>query len=284
MVSVEGQAPELRLRVDGLHHRARRRKPQVARVLRRGAGQRARPATLTADKAFCDTYHADGRGLRRQDLVLDHADRAVPRRPHRRQVHRLRRLDPGLDRDQGLTAASATGRSQVARRGSHRPPRAALGLLLAPPMLWLGVAYLGGAGGALRHLAVDAERLHRRASSGVWTLDNYRDLFTIPVYRTIAFRTIGIAALVTVVDARARVPDRALHGEGRLAARPQRLLVIAVLMPLWASYLVKAYAWRGMLSPRRADRLARQAVRHPLAGLRADGHGRSRWPTCGCRT
>ena len=44
-------------------------------------------------------------GLRRQDLVLDDADLPVPGRSHRHPVHRLRRLDPGLDRDQGLNVA-----------------------------------------------------------------------------------------------------------------------------------------------------------------------------------
>ena len=39
---------------------------------------------LTADKNFCDAYHATDNGLRRQDLVLDHADLRLPGRPHGR--------------------------------------------------------------------------------------------------------------------------------------------------------------------------------------------------------
>ena len=46
------------------------------------------------------------RGLRRPDPLLDHADRAVPGRSHGREVHRLRRLDAGVDRDQGLIEVS----------------------------------------------------------------------------------------------------------------------------------------------------------------------------------
>ena len=83
-------------------------------------------------------------------------------------------------------------------------------------MLWLGVAYLG----ALAALFVTAfwgQNSFTGEVERTWTLDNFRDLFTIDVYRTITLRTLGIAALVTVVDARARVPDRALHGEGGLA-------------------------------------------------------------------
>ena len=57
---------------------------------------------ITTTKDFCDTYHADGRRLRREDLVLDHADRRSASTAAGRHLHRLRRLDPGLDRGQGL--------------------------------------------------------------------------------------------------------------------------------------------------------------------------------------
>jgi putative spermidine/putrescine transport system permease protein len=81
----------------------------------------------------------------------------------------------------------------------------------------------------------------------VFTLDNFTALVQEPIYRTVAFRTIGIAALVTAVDAVLALPIAFFMAK---VARPrtQRLLVIAVLTPLWASYLVKAYAWRAMLS------------------------------------
>ena len=52
-----------------------------------------------------------------------------------------------------------------------------------------------------------------------------------------------MAILVTVTDALLGFPDRLLHGPSRQPA-DARLLVVAVLMPLWASYLVKIYAWR----------------------------------------
>ncbi len=57
---------------------------------------------LTSDTTFCDTYHVTDSRLRRADPLLDHADRAVPGRSHRREVHRLRRLDDRVDGDQGL--------------------------------------------------------------------------------------------------------------------------------------------------------------------------------------
>ena len=127
-----------------------------------------------------------------------------------------------------------------------RRPGLRVGLLLTPPMLWLGVAYLG----ALAALLITSLWTQNDFTGNIeraWTLDNFRDLFTIDVYRTITLRTIGIAALVTVIDAVLAFPI-ALFMAKVASPRWQRLLVIAVLMPLWASYLVKAYAWRGMLS------------------------------------
>ncbi len=127
-----------------------------------------------------------------------------------------------------------------------RRPGLRVGLLLTPPMLWLGVAYLG----ALAALLITALWTQDDFTGNIqraWTLENFHDLFTIDVYRTITLRTIGIAALVTVIDAVLAFPI-ALFMAKVASPRWQRLLVIAVLMPLWASYLVKAYAWRGMLS------------------------------------
>jgi putative spermidine/putrescine transport system permease protein len=143
-----------------------------------------------------------------------------------------------------MTPAGAT----KPRRGSLLSRRSGLrtGLLLLPPMMWLGVAYLA----ALAALFVTSLWVQNDFTSEIeriWTFDNYRQLWDVPVYRTIAFRTIGIAALVTVVDAVLAFPI-ALYMAKVATPQVRRLLVIAVLMPLWASYLVKAYAWRGMFS------------------------------------
>lgn len=128
----------------------------------------------------------------------------------------------------------------------RRSPGLRTGLLLLPPMLWLGVAYLLALG-ALFVTSLWSQNDFTGEIERVWSLDNYRQIWEIPVYRTIAFRTIGIAALVTVVDAVIAFPI-ALFMAKVASPRGRRLLVIAVLMPLWASYLVKAYAWRGMFS------------------------------------
>ena len=113
-------------------------------------------------------------------------------------------------------------------------------------MLWLGIAYLTALG-AMFLTAFWGQNDFTGTIERVWTLDNFRDLLTIDVYKTIAFRTLGIAVLVTIVDAMVAFPI-ALYMAKVASPRAQRYLVIAVLMPLWASYLVKTYAWRGLLS------------------------------------
>jgi putative spermidine/putrescine transport system permease protein len=113
-------------------------------------------------------------------------------------------------------------------------------------MLWLGVAYLGALA-ALFLTSLWSQNDFTGEIERTWTLDNFRDLFQIEVYRTITVRTLAVAAFVTIVDAVLAFPI-AFYMAKVASPRLQRLLVVAVLMPLWASYLVKAYAWRGMLS------------------------------------
>src|SRR6478609_72451 len=113
-------------------------------------------------------------------------------------------------------------------------------------MLWLGVAYLG----ALAALFVTAfwgQNSFTGEVERTWSLRNFHDLLTIGVYRTVTLRTIGIAALVTVLDAVIALPV-AFYMAKIASRRVRGILVVAVLMPLWASYLVKVYAWRTMLA------------------------------------
>jgi putative spermidine/putrescine transport system permease protein len=79
-----------------------------------------------------------------------------------------------------------------------------------------------------------------------WTFANFKTLIDDPTYRTIALRTIGIAAAVTVTDALLAFPFA--YYAARLAPRRLRSpLFVAVLLPLWSSYLVRVYAWRLIL-------------------------------------
>jgi putative spermidine/putrescine transport system permease protein len=125
--------------------------------------------------------------------------------------------------------------------------RTRLAILLSAPMLWLVVAYLGS-------LAV-------MFISALWTTDsftgnvvktingqNLQDVYTDAVYRRVALRTVGVAAGVTLIDAIIAFP--VAFYMSKVASRRIRLfMVVAILTPLWASYLVKAYAWRSVLAP-----------------------------------
>ncbi len=140
-------------------------------------------------------------------------------------------------------------RPSWARRAStylYRRPRLQLGLLLAIPVAWLVFAYLG----SLLVLFIAAFwRLDPFTGQIVhdYGLQNFRTLLDEPVYRTITVRTIGIAAAVTVADAVIALPI-AFYMAKVASRRTRGLLIVAVLMPLWSSYLVKVYSWRTILS------------------------------------
>jgi len=128
----------------------------------------------------------------------------------------------------------------------HRHPVLRLTLLLVAPMIVLVVVYLG----SLTVLLVSAfwttddftgEIVHEA------TLDNFRAIFTTGVYRTVTLRTIAVASAVTVICAVLAFP-MALFMAKVASPRSRRVLVVLLLTPLWASYLVKAYAWRAMLA------------------------------------
>jgi putative spermidine/putrescine transport system permease protein len=127
----------------------------------------------------------------------------------------------------------------------HTHARVRLAALLAAPLLWLVGAYLG----ALAVLLVSAFWTVNTFTGDLVeqpTLANFQALLNGEVYRTVAFRTVAVAAAVTIVDALIALPMAFFMAK---VARPRMRtwLVIAVLTPLWASYLVKAYAWRVIL-------------------------------------
>jgi putative spermidine/putrescine transport system permease protein len=128
----------------------------------------------------------------------------------------------------------------------YRRPRARLSLLLAGPVGWLILAYLG----SLAVLFINAFWT-RDPFTGLVnrqpTLQNFVEVLSDPLYRTVTLRTLGMAALVTLTCVALAFPIA--YYMARIASpRIRGLLVVAVLMPLWASYLVKAYSWRLILS------------------------------------
>ncbi|HEY5710196.1 MAG TPA: ABC transporter permease [Solirubrobacterales bacterium] len=137
---------------------------------------------------------------------------------------------------------------------------------MAGPVGWLVVGYLGSLA-----LLLIASLWSVNAVSGELvkslSFENFETLFDEPVYRTIVGRTVLIAALVTLTDAVLAFPI-AFYMAKVASRRAKAALVVAVLIPLWSSYLVKVLSWRNMLG---GDGLIDWAL-EPL-GLSGPGYG-----------
>ena len=123
--------------------------------------------------------------------------------------------------------------------------RLQVGLLLSTPLGWLGIIYLG----SLFILLLNAfwtKDVAGNVEPFTWTLAAFKTLLEGEAYRTVALRTLGMAALVTVTCAVLAFPIA--YYMARVASpRVRNAMVVAVLMPLWAAYLVKVFAWRTIL-------------------------------------
>ena len=147
------------------------------------------------------------------------------------------------------TNIEVSASKSLAHRVSSRLYRSAklrLRLLIAAPLAWLSLVYVA----ALLALFVTAFWTMDSFTGEIraeWNLDNFVQLFTNSLYQTVTLRTIGIALLVTIADILIALPI-AFFMAKVATPRMRGILVISILMPLWASYLVKAYAWRSVLS------------------------------------
>ena len=120
-----------------------------------------------------------------------------------------------------------------------------LGALLSGPVVWIVVLYFGS---LIALFVTSFYRLNDDATAITeqFGTSNYHELLNATVYRDIALRTIGVAALVTIIDVCLALPI-AFFIAKIAKPRARTALVTAVLVPLWGSYLVKAFAWRAIL-------------------------------------
>jgi putative spermidine/putrescine transport system permease protein len=128
----------------------------------------------------------------------------------------------------------------------HGRPRLQVGALLAGPVGWLVIGYLGSLAVLLIAAFWSVDPLSGELVRSL-SLENFETLFDEPVYRDIVGRTVLIAALVTVTDAVLAFPI-AFYMAKVASRRGKAILIVAVLLPLWSSYLVKVLSWRTMLS------------------------------------
>ena len=234
-----------------------------------GFARESRPDKRNAPVARFAGPFAGARDARRRRGVQPGPSAAIRVRPPRRT--RLSRPPPAGAAAAGFCRRSKSGGLQRFReRSGGRPadtlealaagavpamnalsdlfwrrPAVLLALLLAPPLLWLGVVYLGALAALLAQsfFAIDP-------FSGLvvreFTLATYAELFR-PANLDIIVRTVAMAALVTLASIAIAFPIAyfaARHARGRWKA----LFYLAIMLPLWSSYLVKIYAWKMILA------------------------------------
>jgi putative spermidine/putrescine transport system permease protein len=127
----------------------------------------------------------------------------------------------------------------------RRPWLRAIALLL-PPLGWMVVFYLAALAVLFLSAFWSIDAFTGKLTHA-WTWSNFDTVFTDKTYREIAWRTIWMAAAVTVTDAVIAFPFA--YYMARIAGPRQRtLLFVLVLLPLWSSYLARIYAWRLILN------------------------------------
>jgi putative spermidine/putrescine transport system permease protein len=147
-----------------------------------------------------------------------------------------------LERDRG----PATGFLGRASATLHRRPGIRLAGLLLPSLGWMLVVYVG----SLLLLFVSSFwRLDPFTGLVVhdWGLGNFRKIVTESVYLVTAARTLGIAVAVTATDIALALPI-AYYAARVASPRGRAAILLAVVLPLWSSYLVRVFAWRVILS------------------------------------
>ncbi len=126
-----------------------------------------------------------------------------------------------------------------------RHPRLALLLLLIPPLLWLGVVYLGSLFSLLIQSFFSIDPFSGMVVHS-FTLATYGELFT-PANLDILVRTVAMAAVVTLTIGLIAFPI-AYYMARYASARVKALFYLGVMLPLWSSYLVRVYAWKLILA------------------------------------
>jgi len=120
--------------------------------------------------------------------------------------------------------------------------RAYKSIVSVPPLLWVGLFLI------LPYLLMFAHSFWVVRDSVVvhhWNLGNYKTLLSNPVYLEVLFRTMRIAASVTLLSLLLGYPLAyylSFHGGPR-----KEILYQLVIVPLWVSYLVRGYAWKTIL-------------------------------------
>jgi putative spermidine/putrescine transport system permease protein len=126
-----------------------------------------------------------------------------------------------------------------------RKPKVLLLLMLLPPLLWLGVVYIGSLFALLAQSFFSIDE-YSGLINREFTLKTYGDLFQA-ANLDIILRTVTMAALVTLASAIVAFPI-AYYAARYARGRWKALFYLGIMLPLWSSYLVKIYAWKLILA------------------------------------
>ena len=146
----------------------------------------------------------------------------------------------------GGAVTAAAGWSRSLSSFFYRRPNYYLLLLLVPPLLWFGTVYLG----SLVALLLQSFYAINDFTAEIVrepTLATYKQLLTQPAHIDIVLRTLAMAIAVTIACAFIGFPV-AYYMARYATPRMKTFFYIAVLLPMWTSYLVKVYAWRLILA------------------------------------
>lgn len=124
-------------------------------------------------------------------------------------------------------------------------PKFVLGLLLLPPLLWLGIIYLGSLFSLLAQSFFSIDDFTGKVVYDI-SLNSYARLFS-PTNLAIIWRTVAMAAIVTLISGVIAFP-LAYYIARYAGGRTKALFYVAVMLPLWSNYLVRVYSWKLILA------------------------------------
>ncbi|MDH1681712.1 ABC transporter permease [Pseudomonas chengduensis] len=127
----------------------------------------------------------------------------------------------------------------------YRKPTLYLSLLLVPPLLWFGAIYLGSLLTLLWQGFYTFDDFSMTVTPDL-TLANFKALFQ-PANFDIILRTVSMAVAVSIASALLAFPI-AYYMARYTSGKTKAFFYIAVMLPMWASYIVKAYAWTLLLA------------------------------------
>jgi putative spermidine/putrescine transport system permease protein len=126
--------------------------------------------------------------------------------------------------------------------------------VLSPPVAWLLVIYIGSLVLLVFSAFFELDPVSQQPTT-TFTTQNVKDAFTDPTALRLFFETVGVAAVVTLGCITLALPTAFFVA--KIAPRwIRRALVVSMLLPLWAGYMVKTYAWRAMVAPAGGNRFA----------------------------